>query len=208
MKGTLKIFLELSEDKLAHDGWLPRFQLEKAILEQTELFYSQRSKEIMDETILIDYLREADRFYEEELQRKETIFKWNIGDQVIKTFRNEMLIKPQEQLLNKGEGLYEFLAQSKYDDLKLLYKLYKDEPTCLQAIAVKFKEFIASKGLGMLKQIELDGPNGKPYGVKEILQNSQIIEKLIQMQDEFSHILEYCFLSNSSFAIQKASGFE
>lgn len=24
MKGTLKIFLELSEDKLAHDGWLPR----------------------------------------------------------------------------------------------------------------------------------------------------------------------------------------
>lgn len=34
----------------------------------------------MDETILIDYLREADRYYEEELVRKETIFKWNIGD--------------------------------------------------------------------------------------------------------------------------------
>mgnify|MGYP001126184765 FL=1 len=28
------------------------------------------------------------------------------------------------------------------------------------------------------------------------------------MQDEFSHILEYCFLANSNFAIQKDSGFE
>jgi hypothetical protein len=50
----------------------------------------------MSETILIDYLREADRYYEEELKRKEDIFKWNIGEQVVKTFRNEMLIKPQE----------------------------------------------------------------------------------------------------------------
>ena len=48
----------------------------------------------MDETNLIDYLKEADRYYEEELKRKDTIFKWSIGDQVIKTFRSEMLIKP------------------------------------------------------------------------------------------------------------------
>jgi len=61
------------------------------------------------------------------------------------------------------------LEQSRYDDLKLLYKLYKDEPACLQAIAVKFKEFIATKGLNMLKQIELNNAQGKPLGVKEIL---------------------------------------
>lgn len=131
MQGTLKIFLELSEDKLAHDGWLPRVQLEKAILEQTEIFYCVKSQEIMNGTNLVDYLKESDRYYEEELKRKETIFKWSIGEQVIKTFRQEMLIKPQEQLLNKGEGLNEFLAQSRYEDLRLLYKLYKDEPTCL-----------------------------------------------------------------------------
>ena len=100
------------------------------------------------------------------------MFKWSIGDQVIKTFRNEMLIKPQEQLLNKGEGLNEFLEQSRYEDIKLLYKLFKDEPTCLQAIAVRLKEFIAAKGLGMLKHIELNNPQGKPLGIKEILQNS------------------------------------
>jgi len=69
--------------------------LEKAILDQTEQFYSAKSKEIMDSTNLIDYLKSTDKFYEEELQRKEQIFKWSIGDEVIKTFRREMLIKPQ-----------------------------------------------------------------------------------------------------------------
>ena len=75
---------------------MPKVQLEKAILEQTETFYSQKSKEIMDGTNLIDYLREVDRYYEEELKKKDTLFKWAIGDQIISTFRREMLIKPQE----------------------------------------------------------------------------------------------------------------
>jgi hypothetical protein len=33
--------------------------------------------------------------------------------------------------------------------------------------------------------IELNGPDNKPLGIKEILSNSYIIEKLIKMLDEF-----------------------
>lgn len=55
-----------------------------------------------------------------------------------------MLIKPQEQLLAKGEGLSEFLREQKYDDLKLLYKLYKEEQESLGPIAFRFREFIAN----------------------------------------------------------------
>jgi len=36
-----------------------------------------------------------------------------------------MLIKPQEKLLSKGGGINDFLDQEKYDDLKLLYRLFK-----------------------------------------------------------------------------------
>ena len=144
LKSTLQIYLDLSEEKLAHDGWLPRVNLEKAILEQTETFYAAKSKEIMDSTNLVDYLKQTDKFYVEELERKEQIFKWSIGDEVIKTFRKEMLIKPQEQLLAKGEGLSEFLREGKYDDLKLLYKLYKEEQESLGPIAFRFREFIAN----------------------------------------------------------------
>lgn len=154
----------------------------------------------MDSTNLIDYLKSTDKFYEEELQRKEQIFKWSIGDEVIKTFRREMLIKPQQQLLNKGEGLSEFLREGKYDDLKLLYKLYKEEQESLWPIGLRFKEFIANKGTDLLKSVELYHES-KLLGPKEILSTSQVIDNLLQMQDDFNHILEFCFEGNQSFAI-------
>lgn len=87
---------------------------------------------------------------------------------MIKTFRREMLIKPQEQLLAKGEGLSEFLREQKYEELKLLYKLYKEEQDSLGPIAYKFREFIGNKGTDLLKAVELHH-DGKLLGLKEIL---------------------------------------
>ena len=59
----------------------------------------------------------------------------------------------------------------------------------------------------MLKSIELY-QDEKLLAIKEILSSSQVIDNLLKMQDDFNHILEFCFESNQSFAIQKASGFE
>jgi hypothetical protein len=51
------------------------------------------------------------------------------------------------------------------------------------------------------------GPEGKSYGVKEIISRSEIVEKLIKMRDEYIHIVQYCFGGNTSFEIQRAAGF-
>lgn len=88
----------------------------------------------MNITNLIDYLKIADKHYEEEKKRIEKIITWNINVQVIKTFRQEMLIKPQRELLTKGDGFKNFISQSRYEDIKLLYKLYKEEAECLKPI--------------------------------------------------------------------------
>lgn len=71
LKGSVAIYLHLSSGKLAQDGFLPRNDLDKAILFQTEQFYCAKSKEIMDSTSLIDYLKVADRYSKEEKQRVE-----------------------------------------------------------------------------------------------------------------------------------------
>lgn len=94
LKGTINIYLHLCSGKLAQDGFLPRNNLDKAILQQTETFYSQKSQEIMQTTSLIDYLKIADRFYKEEKTRVENLFTWEVGQEVLKVFRREMLIKP------------------------------------------------------------------------------------------------------------------
>lgn len=61
--------------------------------------------------------------------------------------------------------------ESKYEDLKLLYKLYKEEQESLGPIAYRFREFIANKGTDLLKAVELYH-EGKLLGLKEILSQS------------------------------------
>ena len=74
---------------------MPRNDLDRAILEHTEQFYSNKSKEIMDSTNLIDYLKVAEKYFNEEVARVENLLTWDVGQQVLKVFRTEMLIKPQ-----------------------------------------------------------------------------------------------------------------
>jgi hypothetical protein len=95
LKNSVAIYLHLSTGKLAQDGFLPRNNLDKAILEHTEQFYAAKSKEIMDNTTLIDYLKVTNKYYQEEQSRVENLFTWDVGQQVLKVFRAEMLIKPQ-----------------------------------------------------------------------------------------------------------------
>lgn len=100
----------------------------------------------MDQTNLIDYLKSADTHNEKEKARVDNILTWDVGQQVLKAFRKEMLVIPQPKLLNKGNGFKEFMSQSQYDNIKLLYKLYSQEPDCLKPIGEQFKSYIATQG--------------------------------------------------------------
>ena len=111
LQGSVAIYLNLSTGKLAQDGFLPSKNLDKAILEHTQQFYEAKSKEIMDSTNLIDYLKVADRYCKEEQTRIEKLLTWDIGIEVLKVFRSEMLVKPQAVLLSKEKGFKEFMNQ-------------------------------------------------------------------------------------------------
>lgn len=100
------------------------------------------------------------------------IFNWDIGEVMLKTFRQEMLVKPQATLLGKGNGFKDFIQDKKYDEIKLLYKLYKQEPDHLKPIGEQFKQFISEQGKNMLKQVELHNKDGKLYEIKEIIATS------------------------------------
>ena len=95
----------------------------------------------------------------------------------------------------------EFLNQQRIDDLKLLYSLYVDEPESLRPIGDRFRKFIADQGKNLLRSVELRNQENKPFGLKELLHSSQLVEKLLKMLEEFMHVVKYCFDSNSSFNI-------
>jgi len=94
LRASVHIFITLRTGKLAQAGFLPRVNLDKALLEQTALYYEAKSKEIMDSTNLIDYLRVSDKYRRDEQNRVEQLLTWDVGQEVLKVFRREMLIKP------------------------------------------------------------------------------------------------------------------
>ena len=87
LRNVVKIYLKLSSGKLANDGFLPRINLDKELVEQTRQFYEAKSNEILNQTNLIDYLKETDKFYTQEKARVMDIFNWDIGEVILKTFR-------------------------------------------------------------------------------------------------------------------------
>ena len=64
----------------------------------------------MESTNLIDYLKVAEKFRKDEQNRVDQILIWDVGQEVLGAFRREMLIKPQVELLNKGDGFKEFIS--------------------------------------------------------------------------------------------------
>ena len=65
----------------------------------------------MENTTLIDYLKVVDSYLDAETLRTERVLSWDIGTELLKKFRQEMLIKPQDKLMMKGDGIKEFMNQ-------------------------------------------------------------------------------------------------
>ena len=70
------------------------------------------------------------------------------------------------------------------------------------------KAFILEQGNKLLKQVESQNKDGKPFSPKEILASSQVIDKLLSMQDEFLKIVRDCFSNDTHFSIVRQQGFE
>ena len=94
LRDTVKIYLRLSQDKLASDGFMPRVQLDKNLVEETRKFYANKAMTIVDSTSLVDYLKETARSYSAERHRTLHIFNWEVDEEILNTFRAEMLVKP------------------------------------------------------------------------------------------------------------------
>ena len=68
----------LSKEKLVTDGFMPRVQLDKNLIEETRVFYHAKSNDIISHMNLVDYLKETSKNYAMEQRRTELIFNWDV----------------------------------------------------------------------------------------------------------------------------------
>lgn len=96
------------------------------------------------------------------------------------------------------------------ENLKLLYSLYKVddkskktlENEYMKPICEKYRAFIKEQGLELVKAVETTDPaTNEPYGIKELISKSQIIQSLLQILSEHLDIVRNCFEANTSFEL-------
>lgn len=187
LRNSVRIYLTLSKDKLVTDGFMPRVQLDKNLIDETRSFYHNKSQEIITSMNLVDYLVETSKNYAMEQRRTELIFNWDIQDEILKTFRSEMLVKPQAALLNKEGGFKYFVLNKDFTNLKLLYTLYKEEPDHIKPICEMYRDLIKQQGQALLAEVQTE--EVKEQGIKEIITKSGVITKVLGLLKEHLDIV-------------------
>ncbi len=78
----------------------------------------------------------------------------------------------------------------------------------MKPIGLQYRQYISNQGKTLLKQVETENAEGKALSLKEILEKSQVVKKLLAMLDTHLHVVSYCFEGNPLFEMQRSSGFE
>ena len=98
-----------------------------------------------------------------------------------------------------------------FDTLKLLYKLYspiKDEG--LKPIANEFKFYLIQSGKAIITNAsqQCEAAGEKESSIKFVLNNSGIIEKLLEMHVYYKEMVEQCFGKDPLFTRQLQLAFQ
>jgi hypothetical protein len=127
----------------------------------------------------------------------------DVGTKVINEFQQELLLKNQAALVQSSSSasldgqMINLFTQKDFDTLSLLYKLYSPiKDAGLKPIADEFKFYLIQQGKLSISQCE--SATGKE-SAKNVLLNSGIVEKLLEMHTYYKDMVDKCFSKDTLF---------
>jgi len=90
-------------------------------------------------------------------------------DKIINEFLREYIENHAQTLLNmENSGLIQMIKQEKFQDIKLMFNLFKRCPAALDLFKVTLKQHIVSEGLKLVKN--------------ESMQTEELVKKIIEFR--------------------------
>ena len=84
------------------------------------------------------------------------------------------------------------LSHNNEEALSLLYKLYSPLKEGLKLIGDKFKIYLMEQGRALVNSVETK-KEGKELSLKQVVQNTQLTEKLLSLLSHFRKVNQECF---------------
>lgn len=211
LKSVIGMYQFLSQPSISQEGINCLADFEKRLLLTSRNFFRALQQSLLGNLPLSDFLAKADKQLLEEMGRLGKYLTWpDIDKQIISEFQREVLMNNQAELFETAQGTLNFeqprgllslFVLSKEADLKLLFKLYRPIKDGLKPIADLYKAFLVRQGQSYVESCETT-QDGKQLAVKDLVANSGLIEKFIDLLQRQNKIIKDCFQQDTTFVRQ------
>ena len=122
------------------------------------------------------YLQKANSRFNEEQDRVHSYLHPTSMDKIIKEFLKEYIENHGNTLLNmENSGLTQMIQQSQFEEIKLMFSLFKKCPNALDLFKNHLKNYIVQEGQKLIRN--------------DSIQNDDLIKKLIEFRNKIIELL-------------------
>ena len=170
-------------------------EFEVLLIQQTKDFYRNESNIFITGNSCNSFLVKANLRFQEEQDRVNSYLHPSSMDKVIGEFLHEYIEVHATTLLTmESSGLVNMINQEKFDELKLMFHLFKRCPASLELFKKHLKAYITEEGMKLVKN--------------EQLESEQLVKKVLEFRAKMMELLHKSLDRDSNMDITIKGAFE
>ncbi|KAJ1973475.1 hypothetical protein H4R33_006955, partial [Dimargaris cristalligena] len=212
LKKTITLFNTVPATSTVFTTSIYHTVFEPAIVNRTMQYYARVGAEKIQELGTIQFLRFTSRSLDCELERCQNYLPPETGSQLTKAVHAELVAAHSSTLLKMPSGLAAMVNQRQFEELNLLYTLFKETPTSLAELKAECIALILQLGVEINQQTktELEAPP-TPAAAKRSKNNAKggnsspvstrWVQRVLELVQLAHTLVSDCFRGDTSFDV-------
>ncbi|KAK1609054.1 hypothetical protein QYE76_032727 [Lolium multiflorum] len=190
MRSTTKMLMDLGSSVYQDD-------FERPFLEVSASFYSGESQQFIECCACGEYLKKAQRRLDEEAERVSQYMDAKTDEKITAVVVKETLTNHMQRLfLMENSGLVSMLVEDKYEDLTMMYNLFRRVPDGHSTIKSIMTSHVKETGKSLVTD---------PERMKDPV---DFVQRLLNEKDKYDNIISTSFANDKGFQNALNSSFE
>ena len=151
-------------------------EFEAPLIDQTRDYYRNESNNFISQNSCNAYLIKANSRLQEEQDRVNSYLHPSSMDKIINEFLKEYIECHAQSLLSmENSGLIQMIKQEKFQDIKLMFSLFKRCPNALDLLKQELKNYIITEGQKLVRNTQI--------------QNDELVREIIAFRQRMIDLL-------------------
>mmetsp|Transcript_82470 Transcript_82470/g.229897 ORF Transcript_82470/g.229897 Transcript_82470/m.229897 type:complete len:757 (+) Transcript_82470:83-2353(+) len=173
-----------------------KFDFEPALLSETADYYRAKVTGWLAAYTCPMFLQEVSDRLDHEERRLNLYLDRSSQDELLQVVQRELILKTAKQLVEMDSGCKTMFRNRRYDELTLMYKLFRREPTMLQHVTAVMKPYVEERCTAIVAdQQKVDNP-------------PVYVENILELKAELDDMVSRCFDNLSEFQKARNQGLE